>query len=69
MKKPKKKVRQKLKPCPACGDKHLYTVYSYQRRRNKHIECRYCHFSGKPAFTKWGAIRKWNRAKNWRVVK
>lgn len=57
------------KPCPACGDKHLYTVYSYQGWRKKHIECRYCHFCGKPAFTKWGAIRKWNRAKNWRIIK
>lgn len=68
-----KKAKKKVKPCPACGDKHIYLVHSWPGRvfgyRNKYLECRYCHFSGKIAFTKWGAIRKWNRAKNWKVVK
>ena len=57
------------KPCPVCGDTHLYVVRSHHAGRRKHIECRYCHFCGKTALTKWGAIRKWNRAKNGRVVK
>lgn len=59
---------KKPKSCPRCGDKHIYTVYWIHSWR-KHIECRYCHFAGEPAFTKWGAIRKWNRAKNWRIIK
>lgn len=59
---------KKVKPCPKCGDKHLYVVISSDWKEY-HIECRYCHFAGKPARTKWGAIRKWNRAKNWRIVK
>lgn len=63
---------KKIQPCPACGDKHLYTVYSWRGSRTgfrwKYIECRYCRYAGKPALTKWGAFRKWNRAKNWRFV-
>lgn len=68
-----KKAKKKVKPCPACGDKHIYMVHSWPSKRtgwrSKYVECRYCHFSGKSAYTKWGAIRKWNRDKNRRVVK
>ena len=56
------------KPCPACGETSLYTVYAFGGLRRHSIECR-CTFSGKPAFTKWGAIRKWNRMKNRRSEK
>lgn len=55
-------------PCPACGDNHLFMVTAITGWRKYHVEC-ICHFCGSIAFTKWGAIRKWNRAKNWRSIK
>lgn len=61
----------KSNPCPICGDKHRILCRTVAPRRwNKYwMECRYCHYCAEPAATKWGARRKWNRAKNWRIVK
>lgn len=58
-----------LKPCPICGDKHRRLCRTVLPRRWKKywIECWYCHFCTSPAATKWGARRKWNKSKNWRL--
>lgn len=53
----------KVKPCPACGDKH-YTVYHSvsSRRRPWFLCCSYCKRCADRAWTKRGAIRKWNKS-------
>lgn len=55
------------KPCPLCGEATLETwrtiIPSTPLRYQ--IECASCHYCGKKALTKWGAIWKWNREKVW----
>lgn len=53
-----------LKPCPMCWCKFPDMVTFLTRWFNKYaLECPRCHFFSKVAFTKRGAIRKWNRIK------
>lgn len=57
----------KCKPCPICGNKRMtkYIVITrrwYQKKR--YVECDYCHFCSKSAYTKRGAIRLWNKSTN-----
>ena len=60
---------KKLKPCPACDGKRLFMVTFQAAWRKKYcIEC-VCGLGANKAFTKWGALRKWNRAKNRRIIK
>lgn len=60
---------KKVKPCPACGGKRLFMVTAQWRWSKKHhVEC-ICGFGANSAVSKWGALRKWNRAKNWRIIK
>ena len=53
---------KKVNPCPVCGGKHIFMVTAQSGWRKHHVEC-LCHFGANSAFTKWGAIRKWNRMK------
>lgn len=62
----------KLKPCPICGNKHktIWKVVSRRWYEKKHfVECDYCHFCAKRAYTKRGAIRLWNKSTNVVCVK
>lgn len=55
------------KPCPLCSGTKLETwrtiIPSPPRRYQ--IECASCHYCGKKALTRWGAVWKWNREKVW----
>ncbi len=58
----------KLKPCPHCGDKRLWTTCAWPTMKKFRIECGHCGFCGGAAYTKRGAYRKWNRMKDWREI-
>lgn len=52
-----------LKPCPECKRLSGVALYMSVTTRWKQFEigCRFCGFHAKHAFTKRGAIKKWNR--------
>ena len=55
-----------LKKCPDCGTKRIVLNLIWSRRwyEPKYFyECIRCHFCGKSAYTKNGAVRRWNRMK------
>ena len=54
------------KPCPLCGGNRLKFETDFGWLFDKYrLTCnrKYCWFSGERAFTKDGAIRKWNKDK------
>ncbi len=61
-----RKKRRRFKywqPCPRCGDiKRYYFKDATRRWKPYSVSCAYCHFRSAPAFTKFGARRKWNKA-------
>ena len=51
-----------LKPCPVCESKKLFVWECMYRWFWRYfVCCEACGECGKPAFTKKGAKRKWNR--------
>lgn len=54
---------RKLKPCPLCGDRHIYRCRSVTSRWKRWwLQCRYCNWTAEHAHTLRGAMRKWNRS-------
>lgn len=53
----------KLKPCPDCGCKKIYTCKTVFPKKFKkwYLECKHCHYCGKSAVFRFLAKIKWNR--------
>ena len=50
-----------LKPCPNCGNTKLGIYRSLLKGRKYEVFCGKCDWYGRQAFTRWGAMKKWNR--------
>lgn len=50
-----------LKSCPNCGNTKLGIYRSLLKGRKYEVFCGKCDWYGRQAFTRWGAIKKWNR--------
>lgn len=63
----------KPKRCPSCntyfGSINICrSMLVYWWERKYFLECNYCKWTGKRAWTKRGAVRKWNRDKERKKV-
>ena len=54
------------KPCPNCKNNRIWKIRSHTNRLFLYyLECPECHWCGRMAMTKKGAVIKWNLQRNY----
>ena len=58
-------MTEKLKPCPFCGGKAVYSSITFLHGDDQcHVECEKCGFTTENFKTRYDAIDAWNRRAN-----